>query len=325
LAVNTVFLVKLIDIGGLGGRAAELKKAKGMAVILLQYYQLLANQLGVSNYPSVRSALARLRFETESSSTAEETIGALLHHGSLVYDAILNEAKNHHLREVVNLIASDSKVRVFDGVAEIVIRRAEDGSRVEVEAPRGLLSGETISKIEEIPLFRQISSTFRFEVSQGKVVVLTEDMLKSRLDSLKGEVMSLKSRLDTLASLAGFAPLEGEGIILKVYDAKKKEGEAHIIHDSDLRDIVNELFAAGALGIQVGGERLVVQSSIRCVGPVILVNHRPIPVDPVIIKAVGNPEVLSSALRLIEKSLEFFGIRIEVEKSEKVSLVGYRD
>lgn len=313
-----------MDIGGLGGRAAELKKAKGMALILLQYYQLLAKQLGVINHPLVRSAFAKFRFETESAGTAEETTSAILRYGNLVYDTVLKEAKELHLNEIVNLIALEPKVKGFKGITEIVIRRASDGDKVEVEDREGLLSQDTISRIEDILFFRYVSSAFRIEISDGKIAVLTEELLKQRMDSMRMELSNLKNRLEVLSSLAGMAPLEGEGIIVRVYDAKKKEGENYIIHDSDLRDIVNELFAAGALGVQIGGERLVVQSSIRCVGPIILVNHRPIPVDPVVIRAVGDPEVLSSALKLIERSLSLFGIRIEVERSEKLRLVGYR-
>lgn len=314
-----------MNIGGFGGKAGELKKAKDMAMILLQYYQLLASQLGVQSYPSVRNALAKLRFESEAASTAEEALSAILYYGGLVYETIMSEAKDFYLKEIATLISSDPKVKNFRGVTEIVIRKSVNSDKVEVEDKEGVLSKETVMRIEENPLFHRFISPFRIEISDGKAVVINEDYLRQKVENLRMELYSLKTRLETIASLAGFAPLEGEGITVKIYDAKKKEGEANIIHDSDLRDIVNELFAAGALGVQIGSERIVTHTSIRCVGPVILVNHRPIAVDPVVVKAVGDPEVLSSALKLIEKSLELFGVRIEISKEEKVRLVGYRN
>lgn len=310
---------------GFGGKIGELKKAKGMAMILLQYYQLLASQLGVQNYPSVRSALAKLRFESESASTAEETLSAILYHGGLVYETIMSEAKNFHLNEIINLLSSDPKIKNFKGDTEIVIKRSPSGDKVIVEDRDGILSQELILRIEENPLFHRVVSPFRIEISDGKVTLLNEDYLKQKVEALRVELYSLKTRLETIASLAGFAPLEGEGITIKIYDAKKREGESSIIHDSDLRDVVNELFAAGALGVQIGNERVVTHTSIRCVGPIILVNHRPVPVDPVVVRAVGDPEVLISALKLIEKSLGLFGIKIEVTKEERIRLVGYRN
>ena len=57
------------------------------------------------------------------------------------------------------------------------------------------------------------------------------------------------------------------------------------------RDIVNLLFWSGAKGVEVGGKRIIAQSSIRCAGPVLLVNHLPVAVNPVVIRAVGDSDV----------------------------------
>ncbi|KUK14539.1 MAG: hypothetical protein XD52_0173 [bacterium 42_11] len=314
-----------MDIGEFSSRVGELKKAKGMAIILLQYYELLANQFGVQHYPSVRSALAKFRFESESALTAEETLSAVLYYGSLVYETIMREARNYHLNEILKIISSDPNVKNFKGTAEIVIQGTGSGNKVLLEDEKKLLSMESVRKIEENPFFRGAYSSLRIEIDNGNPIIVNEDLLMQKINKLKAELATLRNRLETIASLAGFAPLEGEGIIIRIYDAEKKEGESNIIHDSDLRDVVNELFAAGALGVQIGQERVVTHTSIRCVGPVILVNHRPIPVDPVVIRAVGDPEVLASALELIERSLGLFGIRIEVKKEERVRLVGYRN
>ena len=324
MVLNTVFLARNLGLYELGGEAAELKKAKGMAVILLEYYELLANQLGVSKAPLVRNALAEFRFETESAPTAQETMSAILYYGRFLHETIVKESRRRQEKEVLRIISLDPGVRDFRDRAEIVIKRSRDG-KITVFDAEGVLTSKTISAIKENPILQGLSSEIRIEIDNGKVSVLTMDLLETRLRKLRTEALSLKARLEALESLAGFAPLEGEGVIIKVYDARKEEGESYIIHDSDLRDIVNELFAAGAVGIQIGGERLIVNSSIRCVGPVILVNHRPIAVDPVVIKAVGNSDVLASALKLIEQSLKLFDIKLEVKKKKRVRLVAYRD
>jgi len=324
VALNTVFLARNLGLYEFGGEAVELKKAKGMAVILLEYYEHLAGQLGVSKSPLVRNALAEFRFETESAPTAQETMSAILYYGQLLHETIVKESRRRQEKEVLKIISSDPGVKDFVGRAEVVIRRSRDG-KIEVVDQSGVLSSKTVSMLKEDPILQNLSSEMRIEISNGKISFLTLDLLEQRLRKLKAEALSLKARLEALESLAGFAPLEGEGVVIKVYDARKEEGESYIIHDSDLRDIVNELFAAGAIGIQIGGERLIVNSSIRCVGPVILVNHRPIAVDPVVIKAVGNPDVLASALKLIEQSLKLFDIKLEVKKEKRVRLVAYRD
>ncbi|MGB4515880.1 MAG: DUF881 domain-containing protein, partial [Bacillota bacterium] len=79
-----------------------------------------------------------------------------------------------------------------------------------------------------------------------------------------------------------------------------------------------------ALGVEVGGQRLVATSSIRSAGPLLLVNQQPIPVNPVVIRAVGDPALLESSLELIRNSLRPWGIRVEVEKKEQVVLSAFR-
>ena len=79
---------------------------------------------------------------------------------------------------------------------------------------------------------------------------------------------------------------------------------------------------AGAYGIEVGGQRLTVNSAVRCVGPTMLVNNQPISVNPIIIKAVGNPEVLKSSLDIIKNQLENFGIVLEIHVEDDLLLSG---
>ncbi len=107
-----------------------------------------------------------------------------------------------------------------------------------------------------------------------------------------------------------------------VYDNMGNNENTGIVHDQDIRNIVNELKIAGATGIEVGGQRLNVTSAIRCVGPTILVNNKPIPVNPITIKAIGNPEVLASSLDIIKNQLRNFGIRMDITIEEEVRLSG---
>ena len=105
----------------------------------------------------------------------------------------------------------------------------------------------------------------------------------------------------------------------------KKSGEnpnLYIIHDEDLLRVLNELRAAGAEAISVNDQRIVAMSEIRCAGPTISVNNvRSAP--PYVIKAIGAPKTLSSALRLrggVVETFEFWGIQVKIKTVEKLHI-----
>jgi len=142
---------------------------------------------------------------------------------------------------------------------------------------------------------------------------------------LQSEVATLRATLENLRKTAGYSQIEGQGIVVSVYDARGVGSlREEVVQEKDIRDMINELFAAGAMGVEVGGQRLVATSSIRSAGPLLLVDHQPIPVNPVVIRAVGDPVLLESSLELIKNSLKPWGIRVEVEKEENLVLSAFR-
>ena len=145
------------------------------------------------------------------------------------------------------------------------------------------------------------------------------------IQSLSDEIDSLRVSLHELRVAAGYAEMSGAGIVIRLYDAPNGYAASDIIHDSDVRDVVNELFAAGAKGVSVGGQRLIGTSPIRCVGPVIRVNQKEISANPVVIEATGDPEVLSSGLEIIRLSLEIHrNFRVEIQEKDNLVLPPYR-
>ena len=69
----------------------------------------------------------------------------------------------------------------------------------------------------------------------------------------------------------------------------------YVIHYENLLYIVNDLRNAGAEGISINGQRIVVSSEIRCVGNVIMVNTTRL-APPFEISAIGNPTALEEAI-----------------------------
>lgn len=142
---------------------------------------------------------------------------------------------------------------------------------------------------------------------------------------------AMQQMLDESKMLAGTVPVQGPGIVVTLQDSPKRPADArqeiiqdYIVHDRDIRDVVNELFAAGAEAISVNGQRLVATSSIRCVGPVVLVNTTQVGA-PFVIKAIGNPEALESALKMpggIYDDLDAWDM-ITITREHDIHIPGY--
>jgi uncharacterized protein YlxW (UPF0749 family) len=141
----------------------------------------------------------------------------------------------------------------------------------------------------------------------------------TRLQTLLSEEKSEASRelnesLQTAKSYAGLTELQGPGVLITLNDATDEVptdrrsdssnnsdadilDQEKIIHDQDILRVVNELYAAGAEAISVNNLRLVESSSIRCVGPTVLVDAERI-ASPIKIRAIGNPETLLGGLKM---------------------------
>lgn len=116
--------------------------------------------------------------------------------------------------------------------------------------------------------------------------------------------------------LAGIVPAEGPGIVLKLSEnlegaVDSEDVGLRMIHQEDLLNIVNELWASGAEAMAVrssaGTERLVASSSIRCVGPTVIVNSQRMG-PPFEIMAIGDPETLRQGLEIPNGVLAVLGI-----------------
>jgi len=143
-------------------------------------------------------------------------------------------------------------------------------------------------------------------------------------------INSLNDQLNQMAALSGMKDVKGEGIVVTVDDSdmavsENISTESMLIHDTDLRAIVNELNAAGAEAISINGERILANTAIRCVGPVIQVNGEKV-AAPFSIKAIGNAKYLESALNIkggIVDSFEVYGIKIDITTEKSITISKY--
>jgi uncharacterized protein YlxW (UPF0749 family) len=146
-------------------------------------------------------------------------------------------------------------------------------------------------------------------------------------------LQALKSELDRQRLLAGLVPVQGPGVMITLDDSGAQiplgaDANTYIIHEHDLRDIVNLLWMAGSEAMAINDERLVGNSSIYCVGSTVMVNDTRLS-PPYVIRAIGNPRVQQDYLRnpsylnALKEKILLYGLKFEVEPVSGLSLPDY--
>jgi len=133
--------------------------------------------------------------------------------------------------------------------------------------------------------------------------------------------------------LLGLTDVTGPGLVITVKDKQGVTSEMldptdnivfYLVHDTDLRMIVNELKNAGAEAISINNQRIVLTSSITCEGNIVRVNGEKIG-SPFTIKAIGSPERLYGAITRPEGVIDVFNRKVDtkVEKVNEVEISKY--
>lgn len=195
--------------------------------------------------------------------------------------------------------------------------------------------------------FRTQSQRTRLSTARSEVLLnLYEDTevhrrnLEREVAALRGELAKAAEGRSLLAGMtkavtraraeAGLTELVGPGVVVTLNDSDREvrpgqDQDLYVIHDEDLLLVINELLAGGAEGVALNGQRWTARTEIRCAGPTASVNRTRIG-TPFVIKAVGDPDTLESALRLrggVLDALRTWGIRVRVERVERMALPGY--
>ena len=135
--------------------------------------------------------------------------------------------------------------------------------------------------------------------------------LDTRAKALAAEVAGLRNarlpgngnELKNLELAAGSLPVTGPGVLIQLDEPAAPTSAANgrpgttpqeqvaVLHDRDIRAVVNQLWAGGAEAIAVNGLRLTATSFIRFAGESVLVDFQPISA-PYTIEAIGNRDGL---------------------------------
>ena len=201
---------------------------------------------------------------------------------------------------------------------------------------------KTVNNAEEVVKYKRLE-----ELQESYINLKTEyDALKEYseqqqkvVEEYKGDSSNNSLLIATLtdenklySTLAGAKDVVGEGVIVTLNDSDKSvedgfEASTLIVHDTDILNVLNELKAAGAEAISINGNRIIANSAVRCVGPVVSVNGNRI-APPFEIKAIGEAQYLESAINLkggYADTLKQVGIQVDVKREKNIIIEKYRD
>jgi uncharacterized protein YlxW (UPF0749 family) len=186
--------------------------------------------------------------------------------------------------------------------------------------------------------------------------VLTIARLEEEQDALKEQLAGLRSALDakqqnsaqsaellqdlsnelqSQRALAGLTPVHGPGVEVVLNDSTRPvvpsevNTEFYLVHDYDLRDVINLLWAVGAEAIAVNNERIVTTTSIYCVGATIMVNDTRMS-PPYVIRAIGPADQQESILKSadfladLKSRVSRYRLEFKVTRSESVTVPAYQ-
>jgi uncharacterized protein YlxW (UPF0749 family) len=136
---------------------------------------------------------------------------------------------------------------------------------------------------------------------------------------------------------AGLSALSGAGLQITLDDAPRSPGgglpagatgDDVVIHQSDVQAVVNALWAAGADGVAIMGQRLIATSAVRCVGNTLLLQGRTYS-PPFVVTAVGDADEMrqelaaSEGVDLLQQAVDDFGLTFQVRDARSIDLPAY--
>lgn len=178
----------------------------------------------------------------------------------------------------------------------------------------------------EIKKLRQENEQLTNQIQEYEEVI---EKYESAAQEKGSDYQALTAELSKAKMQAGLLPLEGPGVVVTVNNLyiNNIDGNGQIVQSvyyEDLLQLVNELNAAGAEAIAINDERIIATSEIRNAGDYIVINTNRHSV-PFEIKAIGNPENLEAALKLLGGVVDNLGeiLDIKIRKEDKLIIPKY--
>ncbi|WP_153506294.1 DUF881 domain-containing protein [Cumulibacter manganitolerans] len=148
----------------------------------------------------------------------------------------------------------------------------------------------------------------------------TKDDLASGGDKAQAALEEAQKQLQKLQILNGTVPASGPGIVLAITDAPPNPPADMMI------TVIQELRAAGAEAIQVGGTRVGVDSAVTAKGGAIALDGAPLGF-PLTVLAIGDPETLATAMGIpggAVATIGYAGAKATVTQTGQVDITALR-
>lgn len=147
-----------------------------------------------------------------------------------------------------------------------------------------------VSRQHDIPVDRDLVSLVKQNQERVRELESQNNELREGISALTNEPSGDEQR--TIPALSQ-VPVVGPGVSISLEDAHADfipDGASPndlVIHQQDIEDVMNALWAGGAEAMTVQGIRVTGQTVIRCIGNVILVDGTSFS-PPYVIEAIGN-------------------------------------
>ncbi len=134
--------------------------------------------------------------------------------------------------------------------------------------------------------------------------------LQDQVDSLtaqaapgNAEVARLRAEAARLAPIVGAQAVSGPALSVRLDDAKRTAAslpvgvpvDAIVVHQQDVQNVVNALWAGGAEAMMLQDQRVISTSAMRCVGNTLILQGR-VYSPPYVIQAIGDLPAMREAL-----------------------------
>jgi uncharacterized protein YlxW (UPF0749 family) len=180
-------------------------------------------------------------------------------------------------------------VFVLAGALFVTSAVASDGT--DLRAGRyGDLSSVVAQATEEVDALRERRNVLSDEVDELSAALRDSGVIKAQDETAQ------------LEGAAGLAPVRGAGLTVELDDAPdEKIAESGldpnllVVHQQDIQAVVNAMWAGGARGMTIQGQRVISTTGIKCVGNTVVLHGIPYS-PPYVITAVGDPGAMLTSI-----------------------------
>ena len=174
------------------------------------------------------------------------------------------------------------------------------------------------------------------EIEKLKTLINEKEEKIKEYEAISGKgddiVVSIQQELDRLKLMSGYKDVQGEGALIILDDGTRELYEYEdpndiIVHDIDLLMILNDLKIAGVEAISINGQRVINNTEVNCSGHSVRINNQFF-AQPFIIKAVGDPVIIESALSApgtYGELLREYGLILDIYKSINIRIPKYSE